>query len=91
MAGNIVPQRVIGSGSTLVGALSTVDLLTFTRLAGEAVQVYQWMNDDAAGLSFLDIRLFFERTAVAEQSKLRAQNLLAVGRRVEWVVMGFVP
>lgn len=93
--------RVIASGSTLIGANSTVTLVTFTRIQGERVWPSYFLVESDAGVVIDEgdgavgangIFLFVERTANANEASLRATNeSLLVARTVDWALMGLAP
>src|SRR5882757_9743382 len=76
-ASGLVPWsacRKIGSGSSTVGALSTVTLLTLTRNAGELLIPCAFLTSSVAGIGFsftntgaVGVSYWFERTANADE------------------------
>lgn len=94
--------RVLGSGSTVVGAGATVTLGTFAREAGEVVSVFAWVTQDTAGVHFAEDRTglltgftegvgyYFERTAVANEFVAKAVNSnVTLARTLEWLILAW--
>lgn len=88
--------RIIASGQTLINANTTVDLATLSRFPNERLKLFLFPTNDVNGLAFAEslsllgdsVRVFFERTNVANQCKARASNgNLLTSRTVDWAVV----
>lgn len=91
-------SRVVASGQTTVAGLATVTLATITRFAGERLAANIFVTDNvngcnfAQGLSLLgtdSVRIYFEKTNVANQVLVKASNAhLTQSRTIDWAVTG---
>jgi len=91
--------RSLSNSTTVIAGGATVTLATVTRDPTETLFVCLFVSTSTAGVQFSPgtvpgadgVRTWFERTAVADEVNLRAQNVAGVARTLDWNIIGITP
>lgn len=94
-------MRIISSGTTTIAAGATSTLATISRFPNERLAIHMFVTDNVNGLNFApglaslgsdSVRLYFERTANANEVLLKGSNAHATqDRTVDWAVTAVRP